>query len=59
MNERILELAEQCWESKHYGPPWFDYKKFAELIIEEAHELIVCGGVDDLDAVKKYFGVEE
>ena len=35
MNERILELAEQCWEERKYGPAWFDQEKFAELIIEE------------------------
>jgi hypothetical protein len=35
MNERIRELAEQCWEARKYGPPWFEYEKFAELIVRE------------------------
>jgi hypothetical protein len=35
MNDRIKELESQCWESRQYGPPWFDYKKFAELIGNE------------------------
>jgi hypothetical protein len=35
MNERIKELESQCWEARQYGPPWFDYKKFAELIVRE------------------------
>ena len=35
MNERIKELAEQCWEERKYGPAWFNQEKFAELIIEE------------------------
>ena len=35
MNERIKELAEQCWEERKYGPTWFNQEKFAELIIEE------------------------
>ena len=35
MNERIKELAEQCWEARKYGPPWFEYEKFAELIVKD------------------------
>jgi hypothetical protein len=35
MNKRIQELEEQCWEPKQYGPPWFNSKKFAELIVRE------------------------
>lgn len=34
-------------------------EKFAELIIREAHDIIVCGGLDDVDDVLKHFGVEE
>lgn len=33
-------------------------EKFAELIIEETHEVIVVGGVDDLDDVMKHFEIE-
>ncbi len=59
MNERIKELEQQCWEVRQYNPPWFNATKFAEMIIEEVHQVIVVGGVDDLDGVKKHFGVEE
>lgn len=38
MNERIKELEVQCWEARQYGPPWFNYKKFAELI-EKNHNV--------------------
>ena len=34
-------------------------ERFAELIIKECHEVIVLGGVDDLDDVMKHFGIEE
>jgi len=34
-------------------------EKFAELIIEEVHYVIVVGGVQDLDIVLEHFGVEE
>lgn len=35
MNKRIKEFAEQC--SHFQSPPetWFDYEKFAELIVRE------------------------
>lgn len=35
MNKLIEELSERCWEVRTYGPPWFDYKKFARLVSEE------------------------
>ena len=40
MNERIKELESQCWEPRQYGPPWFNYKKFAELILKECVAVI-------------------
>jgi hypothetical protein len=70
MNERIEKLAEQAMakavaknftgeklELRMPSEAWA--KEFAELIVREAHEIIVCGGVDDVDDVLKYFGVEE
>ena len=39
MNERIRELAEQCWVECKYGPAWFNQEKFAELIVRE------CAGI--------------
>jgi hypothetical protein len=41
MNERIRKLEEQCWEATKYGPPWFDSKKFAELIVEECINVLM------------------
>ena len=68
MNERIKELESQCWEARQYGPPWFDYKKFAELIVQECLDIVE--GEDDGSAdtksvrlamirIKKHFGVAE
>jgi hypothetical protein len=66
MNEQIKLLEAQCWEARQYGPPWFDAKKFAELIVKECAELAdegygstnfgngICGA-----QVLKHFGVEE
>ena len=33
-------------------------EKFADLIIEETHQVIVVGGVDDLYGVLKHFEIE-
>ena len=35
MNERIEQLAIECYQA-----PEFDYKKFAELIVQECYETI-------------------
>jgi hypothetical protein len=48
MNEKIKELEEQCWEPKQYGPPWFNSKKFAELLIEQC---VVCVRYTDKDHI--------
>lgn len=40
MNARLQELESQCWEAKPYGPPWFDSKKFANLIVRECIMLL-------------------
>jgi hypothetical protein len=62
MNERIKELESQCWEARQYGPPWFNAKKFAELIVREcylwAKENGGLGGEEDFEALKEHFGVE-
>ena len=63
MNELIKELVRES-HLDVYGLGKGRYKweytveKFAELIIRQAHEIIVVGGVDDVDDVLKYFGVE-
>ena len=41
MNERIKELAVLCWKENPYGPPWFEYEKFTELLTEECLNEIV------------------
>lgn len=36
MNERIKELANECWEQRKWESAWFfDNEKFAKLIISE------------------------
>ena len=62
MNERIKELASQCWDRRLDGMH-FDQEKFAELIVEE------CANVADENyihrgsrtcglAIRLHFGVE-
>jgi hypothetical protein len=62
MNERIRSLAEQCWEARKYGPPWFEYEKFAELIVRECCDIFVELRTRPADLavkdVKKHFGIE-
>ena len=41
--EKINQFESQCWEERKYGPHWFDYMKFAELVWNEAYRK----GVDD------------
>ena len=64
MNERIKELAEQCWDKRPEGQLHFDNEKFAELIVKE------CANVADDNyihrgsrtcglAIRLHFGVEE
>jgi hypothetical protein len=67
MNERIKELESQCWEARQYGPPWFNAKKFAELIIRECMSVAdlpnnASGQWDHLlpsEVIGKHFGVDE
>jgi hypothetical protein len=70
MNERIRELAEQCWDQRLDGR-YFDQEKFAELIVRECanhcdllldHKISsewARGTHDCSKAIKKHFGVEE
>jgi hypothetical protein len=64
MNERIKELAEQCWDKRPEGQLHFDNEKFAKLIVAE------CANVADDNyihrgsrtcglAIRLHFGVEE
>lgn len=61
MKPRIKQFWDQA-AKEHGGDTWVDHiafmEKFADLIIEETHQVIVVGGVDDLDGVKKHFEIE-
>lgn len=71
MNERIEELARDCWSTSEYDTsidPRFNHRKFAELIVRECagiYSKIDNGnlhmGTDDyLEALHKtFFGVEQ
>jgi hypothetical protein len=55
MNQRIKELASQCWDLR-IGGQHFDQEQFAELIVKE------CIGIVPLmyeAKIKEHFGVEE
>jgi hypothetical protein len=66
MNPRIRELEVQCWEERKYGPPWFDSKKFAELIIRECANITLdyknhdhyYGWMDHGEEIARHFGIE-
>jgi len=62
MNERIKELAEQCWDKRLDGLH-FDQEKFAELIVLECLDVIdeeVSGmlGVHVMKKIAEHFGVK-
>lgn len=60
MNERIKELDSQCWEARQYGPPWFDSKKFAELLVREcANVASEQSAIRPEYRIRRHFGVEE
>jgi hypothetical protein len=67
MNKRIEELSLQCIRYKLVAEGArsdFDYKKFAELIMEEMY-VFMCNATDNdkpwpsFKEVKQHFGVEE
>jgi hypothetical protein len=70
MNERIRELASQCWDRRLDGMH-FDQEKFAELIIRECMDLledyttdIHVGGIQynvvgASETLQEYFGLED
>jgi len=68
MNERIKELAEQCWDQRPEGQLHFDNEKFAQLIVKECvaianRQFSAATGLDDRDCLtaqqmKQHFGVE-
>lgn len=55
----VHNLMSNPMQTRIYHELWDDrIQKFAELIIQECHEVIVVGGVDDLDGVMKHFEIE-
>jgi hypothetical protein len=71
MNERIKELAEQCWDERLDGQH-FDSEQFAELIIQKCISQIALIGVSNFEnedimwtvetaitSIKEHFGIEE
>lgn len=59
----ILEDAEVIFDNPDARVPLAlvsmeDLELIAKMIIEEVHQVIVVGGVDDLDGVLKHFEVE-
>jgi hypothetical protein len=48
MNERIKELAKQCWDTRPEGQLHFDNEKFAELIVKECGEFLKEFQVDPI-----------
>lgn len=65
MNQRIKQIALQSQKVVGYTDGGYteilalDQEKFAQLIIEECHDIMVIGGVDDIDAVYSHFGLED
>jgi len=59
MNERIKKLAIEARLLTGWPVGEVEYQKFAELLIEEVHQLIFVGGVENLDIILEHFGVKE
>ena len=70
MNERIEQLAEQCWIHTNEplfaakSPHWeFDRHKFAELIVRECIRLCdqvdLVGADECIDNIKEHFEVKK
>ena len=57
MNERIRELADQCYH--RYSEYNIDLEKFAELIVRECAEIAEAGWAAPGIQIKRHFGVEE
>jgi hypothetical protein len=61
MNERIRQLAEQCYEHDQswtgVGQRIFNKEKFAQLIVKEC--ALQCIHNEDMDLIEKHFGVAE
>lgn len=64
MNNRIKELAEQCWDNRLDGIH-FDQEQFAQLIVEECAAIIESQDIDPsfrnrlAYSIRERFGVNE
>jgi len=61
MNERVRELASQCWDLRLDGRH-FDQEQFAELIVRECIDIVHQETDDSIRvamAIETHFGVEE
>jgi len=59
MNERIRELHSQCKVCDKDTVLYFDYERFAELIVQECVTNLYLNGYDDaVIQIQKHFGVE-
>ena len=58
MNERIRELHSQCKVCDKDTVLYFDYEKFAELIVRECAKVADGGWADPGHQIKQHFGVE-
>jgi hypothetical protein len=58
MNERIRELHSQCKVCDKDTVLYFDYEKFAELIIRQCAKVADGGWADPGHQIKQHFGVE-
>lgn len=64
MNERIKELANECWEQHKWGPAWFDNEKFAKLIVNDVLNIVAisreqCNCSTLFRKISEHFGVEK
>jgi len=62
MNDRIKELAEQCWINDGGPDSYFSQQKFAELIVRECVDIADeydGAGSTIVSRIEKHFGVEE
>ena len=58
MNQRIRELHSQCKVCDKDTVLYFDYEKFAELIVRECAKVADGGWADPGHQIKQHFGVE-
>ena len=64
MNNRIQELAKQCWDNRLDGIH-FDQEQFAQLIVEECAAIIESQDIDPsfrnrlAYSIRERFGVNE